>query len=229
MSCGCTHTPSCNPCCTCPPAPASNLPVCAGGEVCEEISDVKCVNYGILTSAALPIRGTRPNLPALFIAPGDRLETILLKLHRRINSLLPSPVLVTNHTATNTGTVAPVAPFVVTYLGLGPVYTSTPGATGSGTSITVGSTTGLAVGMTVSVTAGVGAFAAGTTVTAITNTTTFVVSAAPTTALSGGATVVRATGTDHQIFTISVVAGTPQTFAAFVSSPVAVSGTGTIV
>lgn len=229
MSCGCTHTPSCNPCCTCPPNVSYTYPTCAGGEVCEEISDVKCVNYGVLTSATVPIRGTRPNLPALFIAPGDRLETILLKLHRRINSLLSSPIPIANHTATNTATTAPIAPFVVTYLGLGPVYNSAPGATGSGTTITVGSTTGLAVGMTVIVVTGTGAFAANTTVTAITNATTFVVSAAPTTALSGGATVVRGTGTDHQIFTINVVAGTPQTFAAFVGSPVAVSGTGTIV
>lgn len=219
------NTP-CNPCADCPPAPASNLPVCAGGEVCEEISDSQCIGYGNSASSSL---NKKPHLPALGVLNGDRLQSILLKLHKRINPLLATPIPIANHTATNTATVAPIAPFVVTYLGLGPVYTSAPGATSSGTTITVGSTTGLAVGMTVSVTTGVGAFAANTTVTAITNATTFVVSAAPTTALSGGATVVRGTGTDHQIFIISVVAGTPQTFAAFVGSPVAVSGTGTIV
>mgnify|MGYP003343394960 CR=1 FL=1 len=75
----------------------------------------------------------------------------------------------------------------------------------------------------------VGAFAANTTVTSITNTTSFVISAAPSTALSGGATVIKGTGSDHQIFTISVVSGTPQTFSAFAGSPVTVSGTGTTV
>ena len=33
----------------------------------------------------------------------------------------------------------------------------------------------------------------------------------------------------HQIFNISVVQGTPQSFKAFAGSPVKVSGTGTIV
>ncbi len=73
-------------------------------------------------------------------------------------------------------------------------YTSAAGATSSGTTVTVGSTTNLVVGMNVSVSAGVGAFAAGTTVTSITNATTFVVSATPTTALSGGASVVSGIG-----------------------------------
>lgn len=61
--------------------------------------------------------------------------------------------------------------------------------TGTGTSagsvVTVTSTAGLIVGLTVAVTAGTGAFAAGTTITAINSATTFTVSAAPTTALSG--------------------------------------------
>ena len=74
-------------------------------------------------------------------------------------------------------------------------YTSSPGAASSGTTITVTSTTGLRVGMSVSVTAGTGVFAAGTVVTVINgNGTTFTVSAAPGTALSGGASVV--TGVD---------------------------------
>jgi len=62
---------------------------------------------------------------------------------------------------------------------------------------------GLVAGMTVEVTAGVGAFPANTTVVSITSATAFVASAAPTTALSGGATVITATGNDHQIFTIN--------------------------
>jgi len=224
MSCP-PNTP-CNPCADCPPAPASNLPVCAGGEVCEEVSDSQCVGYGNSANSSL---NKKPHLPALGVLNGDRLQSILLKLHKRINPLLATPIPIANHTATNTATVAPIAPFVVTYLGLGPVYNSAAGATGSGTTITVGSTTGLVAGMTLQVVAGVGAFAANTTVVSVTNSTTFVISQAPSTALSGGDTVVRGTGSDHQIFTISVVAGTPQTFAAFVNSSVAVSGTGTIV
>ena len=226
MSCGCTHTPVCQPCCTCPPEPALNLLPCLGGESCEELADSQCVAYG---NTATNNTGRRPNLPALTVLNGDRLQNILLKLHKRINSLLGSPIALVNYTATNTATTAPIAPYVVTYLGLGPVYTSAAGATGSGTTITVGSTTGLQVGMVLSVVSGVGAFAANTTVTSITNTTSFVISAAPSTALSGGATVIKGTGSDHQIFTISVVSGTPQTFSAFAGSPVTVSGTGTTV
>lgn len=56
---------------------------------------------------------------------------------------------------------------------------------GSTTTITVTSTVGLVAGMTVVVTGGTGAFAAGTTISSVTNTTTFVVSATPTTTLSG--------------------------------------------
>jgi len=217
MSCGCTHTPSCNPCCTCPPAPAVNLPICTGGEPCEEISKVDCVSF------------TGPNLPALGILNNDRLLTVLLRLHKAINPLLGAPIATGNYTATNTATTAPIPSLVVTYLGLGPVYTSTAGATSASTVITVGSTTGLVAGMTLEVTAGVGAFAPGTTVASISGPTSFIASQAPSTALSGGATVIRATGSDHQIFTINVVAGTPQTFKAFIGSPVKVSGTGTIV
>lgn len=210
------HNP-CNPCADCPPAPALNLPPCIGGEPCEEISKVDCVTF------------SGPNLPALGVLNNDRMLAILLKLHKVVNGLINPAIPLANYTATNTDTTAPIDPLVVTYLGLGPVYTSTAGATSSGTTITVGSTTGLAVGMTVEVASGTGVFAANTTVISVPTNTTFVVSAAPTTALSGGATVVRATGSNHQIFTINVAAGTPQTFKAFVGSPVKVSGTGTIV
>ena len=68
-------------------------------------------------------------------------------------------------------------------------YTSASGATSSGTTITVGSTSGLRVGMPVKVTSGVGSFPAGTVVTAIAGNT-FTVSATPSPALSGGASVV---------------------------------------
>ncbi len=69
-------------------------------------------------------------------------------------------------------------------------YVSAAGATSSSTTIMVTSTASLRVGMPVAVTAGSGAFAAGTVVTAITNGTTFTVSAVPSTGLSGGASVV---------------------------------------
>lgn len=216
MSCGCNDTSlplsNCNPCADCPPTNAVNLPPCIGGEPCEEVNKVDCVSF------------VGPNLPALSVLNGDRLITILTKLHRVVTGLQVSPPLVVSYAATATT----ATPMVVTYLGLGPVYTSTPGATGSTTTITVGSTTGLEVGMTVEVVSGTGAFPADTTVTAITSLTEFVVSAAPTTALANNA-VVKATGSEHKIFTITVVQGTPQSFKAFEGSPVKVSGTGTIV
>ncbi len=72
------------------------------------------------------------------------------------------------------------------------VYTSAAGATSSGTTITVTDVTSLAVGMQVTVTAGTGVFAWNTTVVSINlGANTFVVSAAPTTPLSGGSTVVK--------------------------------------
>lgn len=210
------HNP-CNPCADCPPAPALNLPPCLGGEPCEEISKVDCITF------------SGPNLPALGILNNDRMLAVLLKLHRIVNGLISPTIPLANFTATNTDTTAPIDPLVVTYLGLGPVYTSTAGATSSGTTITVGSTTGLTVGMSVQVLSGNGVFAANTTVLSVPTATTFVVTAAPTTALSGTTNIIRATGSNHEIFTISVAAGTPQTFRAFVGSPVRVSGTGTIV
>ncbi len=59
------------------------------------------------------------------------------------------------------------------------------GASSSGTTVTVSSTANLRVGMPVRVTGGTGAFAAGTVISSITNATQFVVSASPTTPLSG--------------------------------------------
>lgn len=213
----CPPNNPCNPCADCPPAPALNLPPCEGGEPCEEVVGAACLSY------------TGPNLPALGILNNDRLTTVLTKLHKVVNGLITPTIPLVSYTATNTTTAAGNPPYNITYLGLGPVYTSTAGATSSSTTVTVGSTTGLAVGMTVEVTAGVGAFAAGTTVISIPTNTTFVVSAAPTTALSGGQTVVRATGSQHQIFNLSVQKNAPQTFKAFAGSVVVVSGTGTVV
>jgi GEVED domain/Ig-like domain CHU_C associated len=71
-------------------------------------------------------------------------------------------------------------------------YASGAGATSAGTTITVGATTNLRIGMQVRVEAGVGAFAPQTYVTSVVNATTFTVSQAPTTALSGGLSVVNA-------------------------------------
>ena len=59
------------------------------------------------------------------------------------------------------------------------------GVSSSGTTVTVNSTTNLRVGMPVRVTAGTGAFAANTFISSITNATQFVVTAAPSTPLSG--------------------------------------------
>ena len=218
MSCGCNDTPlplgNCNDgCADCSPTNTVSLPPCVSGEPCDEILFTDCVKFA------------GPNLPALGITNGDRLLTVLTKLHKVVNALITPTIPIINYTATSTTTT----PMVVSYLGLGPVYTSTPGATSVGAAITVGSTTGLVAGMTLEITTGTGAFAANSTVLSITNNTTFVASAVPTTPLFGGATVVKATGSSHQIFNISVVQNTPQTFKAFTGSPVKVSGTGTIV
>lgn len=62
---------------------------------------------------------------------------------------------------------------------------SLTGASSSSTTVTVSSTANLRAGMPVRVTAGTGAFATNTVITSITNSTQFVVSTAPTTALSG--------------------------------------------
>lgn len=62
----------------------------------------------------------------------------------------------------------------------------------AGGTITVPSTTGLQTGMSPVITAGIGAFAANTIITSVTNSTTFRINAVPTTPLSGGATVITA-------------------------------------
>lgn len=91
-------------------------------------------------------------------------------------SQAPSPVLSGSNT------------FVLS--GGGTAYISAAGATSSGTTVTVGTTTGLYVGMGLAVTAGTGTFAPGSTVTSILTSTTFVVSVAPSVALSASAVAV---------------------------------------
>ena len=92
---------------------------------------------------------------------------------------------------------------------------SLTGGSSSGTTVTVASTTGLLVGMNVSVTAGTGSFAANTVVTSVPSTTTFVVSATPTLALTG-ATVAAAGGWVNGplalVLPISLVSGSTYTF-----------------
>lgn len=97
------------------------------------------------------------------------------------------------------------------------VYTSAAGATSSGNIITVSSTTNLTIGMRLTVSSGTGSFAANTNVTAINSSTQFTVSATPSSALTGGATVVKGDGniitvtstTNLQVgMTVIVTAGT---------------------
>lgn len=73
-------------------------------------------------------------------------------------------------------------------------YTSVAGATSVSTLVTVSTTAGLLAGMVPVVTAGVGTFAANTIITEVNSPTTFTVSVAPSVALSGGASVVKASG-----------------------------------
>lgn len=200
---------SCNPCNDCPPEVSYTLPDCPGGESCDEILNGNCVKY------------TGPNLPSLGIASGERLKDVLLKIHKAINTTVATKtysILVNSSqsktkveyldanevlaTATvnadDSTTICAIenTPQVMSGTGFlikGPiVYTSSQGATSNGTTITVASTTGLSAGQTVFVYSGIGAFAANTTVSSVTNATTFVVSAAPTTALTGTSTIIKA-------------------------------------
>lgn len=76
--------------------------------------------------------------------------------------------------------------------GTSAVYTSAAGASSVGTLVTVSSTTGLKEGMSVAVTAGTGTLRAGTVVAKVINGTTFVLSLAPSVALSGASAVISA-------------------------------------
>lgn len=200
---------SCNPCNDCPPEVSYTLPDCPGGESCEEILNSKCVKY------------TGPNLPSLGITSGERLKDVLIKIYKSLNSAVVTKtytILVNSLqssttveyldaneafatetvTAGNSVTICAIenTPQLISgsgFLVKGPiVYTSSQGATSNGTTITVASTTGLVAGQTVFVYSGTGAFAANTLVSSVTNATTFVVSANPTTALTGTATIIKA-------------------------------------
>lgn len=204
-----------HPCvpCNCPPEYLNTLlPVCNDPEFCEQMGFTECIKY------------QGPNLPALGILNNDRLTTVLTKLHSVVNGLISPTVPIVNITFTSTTTV----PFVVTYLGLGPRVVTTPGATNTTNTITVNSTTGIQAGMQVRVVSGVGAVAAGTTVSSITNTTTLVLSANPTTSF-GVDTVLEFFGSVHTPYNLTVVQGTPVTVRGFQNSAVIISGTGTIV
>jgi len=84
-------------------------------------------------------------------------------------------------------------------------YANLTSGSGSGTTITVSSTIGLVTGMVVYVASGTGAFAANTVVTAINlDGVTFVVSQAPTTALSGATIYGVNSGTQ---FTLTITNG----------------------
>lgn len=96
-----------------------------------------------------------------------------------------------------------------------PIITIVPltASASSGTTVTVASTTGLLPGMTVVVTTGTGAFAAFTTVVSVTNSTTFVVSATPTTTI-GTATISAAFTyctlcTHNRLFRLNFTGATP--------------------
>ena len=79
-------------------------------------------------------------------------------------------------------------------------YVSAPGATNSGSTVTVGSTEGLRPGMVLRVTSGTGAFANGTVVSSVTSATTFVASSAPSAALASSAVVTGYPVWEHALF-----------------------------
>ena len=110
-------------------------------------------------------------------------------------------------------------------------YTSAPGATNSGTTVTVNDTSGLRVGMVVSVSSGTGAFRVNTMVTAITSATTFTTNIAASTALgndavvSGGGEDIVLTGARSEGNRVILSSGT--TDGLVVNMPIAViAGTG---
>lgn len=94
-----------------------------------------------------------------------------------------------DHPPVAIASAVPVQPINYAF-GTATAYLSAAGATSSGTTVTVTTTAGLSVGCPVTVSAGVGTFAAGTYVQVINSATTFTVSATPSVALSGGASVV---------------------------------------
>lgn len=198
----------CIPCTACPPNVSYVLADCASGEPCTEIVDAACVKY------------TGPNLPQYGIVNGDRLKGILIKLlkyNTNTNNTAEYTVLVNDKqsktvveylddnrilasvTVNSSGTAvidafigSPVIMSGTGFLAKGLIeYTSSAGATSSGTTITVASTAGIIVGRSVFVYSGTGAFAPNTLVVAVVNATTFTVTTAPTVPLSGGSTIIK--------------------------------------
>jgi hypothetical protein len=114
---------------------------------------------------------------------------------------------------TTTTTVSAITSATTFTVSTAPTTALSGGATvvsaSGGSVINVQSTVGLQPGMAVAITAGNGVFAASTTISAINTATSFTVSAAPTTALSGGATVV--TGTNTGVNTLTYNGAVAQT------------------
>ena len=90
-----------------------------------------------------------------------------------------------NSWRTATGPANRDAAWVFVKFRVGASNPSFTGVSSSGTTVTVSSTANLRVGMPLRVTSGTGAFAANTVISSIINATQFVVSATPTTQLSG--------------------------------------------
>ena len=124
-------------------------------------------------------------------APGTVVTGVTDATHFTVSSA-PTTALSNNAVVTGTDIKNWDAAWVFAKFKVRTNYVSSAGATGATgqTTITVSSTTGLRVGMPVKVTSGTGVLTDGTVVTEITDATHFKVSAAPTTALSGGASVV---------------------------------------
>lgn len=202
---------SCNPCNDCPPEVSYTLPDCPGGESCEEISYANCVKYigpnlpslGISSGERLKdvliklykaINTTVATKTYTILA--NTLQSTTTVEYLDANEVLASATVIGG--ADNSTTICAIenTPQLISgngFLIKGPiVYTSSAGATSNGTTITVASTTGLIAGQTVFVYSGTGVFAANTTVSSVTNATSFVVSTAPTTALTGTANIIKA-------------------------------------
>jgi len=202
---------ACLPCSDCSSTTSANytLPDCINGESCEDIQAADCVVY----------KG--PNLPSIGVSNNDRIKDILIKIYKSLNSTVVTKTytilvndsqtstkveyLDANETlassivaAGNTTTICaientPQLMYGTGFLVKGPiVYTSSAGATSNSTTVTVASTTGLVAGQTIFVYSGTGSFPSGTTVSSVTNSTTFVVSQAPTIALTGSNAIIKA-------------------------------------
>lgn len=93
------------------------------------------------------------------------------------------------------------------------------GASSSGTTITVNNTSNLRVGMPVRVSSGTGAFAANTVISSITNATQFVVSAAPSSALSNATIICTRTWEHARLHNTNHTAASGSTIDAGLQNP----------